>query len=104
MADAPTITVVRPSEISGMLRSYRISIDGAEIGRIKPRGTVTATVKPGVHTVKARIGLVSNHIEVTVTGGRPVIVECSGEPHPLAVWLYVLRIRRGWLRLRVLPA
>lgn len=60
MADAETlrsvrVSIHRPREFASMARSYRVLVDGEEVGRLANGRTLRFEVRPGAHRLQVAI-------------------------------------------------
>ena len=80
------------------LRSYRILIDGKDVGSIGERAQVDVQVGPGKKKVQFKIDwCTSPVIEVNVQAGATETVTCGPNSHPLLALLYVTFLRKRYI-------
>lgn len=77
-----SITIQRNREYNNRFRSFRIFIDGREVGKIGHGETKTFTVTPGAHRVMAKIDWCSSEeVEVNVQEHETKMLAVSGFRH-----------------------
>jgi len=83
------------------LRSYRVIVDGREVGQVANDAVLTARVEPGAHLVQLQIDWChSNRLEISIAPGETKTLECGPNAKPWTGLLYVtiLRYKYLWLR------
>lgn len=83
----PTLTVRRDRGWTDRCRTYRILVDGAEVGRLRQGERLTVEIAPGPHEAEARIDW---------CGSRPLSFACDEGQD---VEIVVRGAVRGWRRL-----
>ena len=67
------ITIHRHSESENRFRSYKILVNGKELGKIKNGKTVTLDLEPGIHELRLEIDwCCSNSIEFEIAEGEEI--------------------------------
>jgi hypothetical protein len=100
---SPT-TVVEVYRDSGWyrdgMREYRVLIDRAEVGRIRPGQTLAIGVDAGQHTIQARIDWASSRaLDVDIAEGNLLRLRCRPSSGALlGLWVALLR-PRSYIRL-----
>ena len=100
-----SLTIVRHSGYADFLRSYTISINGAEVGTIARNSVLDLRVPSGPVTIEARLDWGgSQPLTIQATSNRRIEVEVFNTWGAwLAIWGVTLGYRR-YLTLRQLPA
>ncbi len=105
MSDQAQITVTRTTKYPGRLRSYKVKVDGAILGRVPAGGSVTIPVAPGRHSIALRVDWCgSESIDFEARPGEHLYFECGsnlvdgwGLLFPL-LYAVLLPHRYLWLR------
>ena len=71
------VRLKRASEIADMLRTYKIVIDGNEVGTIRRGKEVTFEVAPGQHRMWLRIDWCESNALDFASDGTPLEFECG---------------------------
>ena len=102
--DDVEITIRRLTGYPDRLRSYKIKIDGIEQGFLRPRETLTLSVRAGAHTLSAAIDWCgSNQLPFQAVPGKPLTFECGNSLRGwrlLLVSVYVLFRKNEYLWVR----
>ena len=78
-----TVVVKRPSGFVGFLRTYKIFIDGKEVGSLEGGESKSFVVDPGMHKIQTAMGkYLSHECEVSISLGQ--VVELESGPVPMA--------------------
>jgi len=97
------VRLKRASEIADMLRTYKIVLDGNEVGTIRRGKEVTLEVAPGPHRMWLRIDWCESNALEFVSDATPLEFECGSN---FAGWRAFLGIKHlvssgpGYLWLR----
>ncbi|RQD73085.1 MAG: hypothetical protein D5S03_13415 [Desulfonatronospira sp. MSAO_Bac3] len=71
-------------------RNYGILVDGKEVAEIGNDSEVAIDVDPGAHKVQLKIDWCrSPVIDIEVSQGKTVYLECGPRAHPALVLLYI---------------
>jgi hypothetical protein len=82
-----TVILARPKQWSDRLRSYRVLVDGAEVGRLSPIAELRIELPEGEHEVVAKIDWArSNRLSMLIRAGEVTELEVGANA-------------RGWLLL-----
>jgi hypothetical protein len=105
VGDACAIRLVRRSSFSDRLRSYRILVDGNEVGSIANNSTLDLQVPEGSRTIEARIDWGrSKPMTIVATPNQTIEIEVSNHWGPL-LSLWAISFGSGsYLTLKHLPA
>src|SRR5687767_12670256 len=104
MSEQAQITVRRTTGYPDRLRAYKVNVDGAVVGLIRARESVTVPISPGRHSVRLRIDWCSSEqIDFQTQPGEHVFFECGSS---LSGWRVLLALfyitfwthRYLWLR------
>ena len=83
------------------LRSYRIMVDGKEVGQVSNGAELTAQIEPGTHLLQLQIDFCcSNSLEINVSPGETKTLECGPNAKPWTALLYITALRNKYLWLR----
>ena len=98
------VVVRRPSGgYRDRLRSYRITVDGAEIGRLERGHDLRSPVEPGVHEIRAAIDWSgSPAVRVDLAAGETVGLTVRPAGSALLAVFQIWR-RDSWLKLSIDP-
>jgi hypothetical protein len=81
------------------VRSYKVILDGTEVGRIKSREIFEADISPGEHVLRLRIDWTgSPEIVFDVADGEVVEFSCGPKGSPVSVLLRMFG-RSNWVSL-----
>jgi hypothetical protein len=104
MSDQTQIIIRRSASYADCLRAYQIVLDGAVVGSVRARQSVTIPVAPGVHSLTLRIDWCgSAEIPFEVHPGENVAFECGSSLTGWRILLvipYVLFWKQEYLWLR----
>lgn len=94
------ITLKRKKAWGDCLRSYKILLDGTEVGTIKQGHTWTHNCNPGQHSLQLKVDwLTSPKVDFEVTSdNQPIVFECRNNIIPMLAIVYILMPSR-WIAL-----
>lgn len=93
MSDTATITVTRAADGSrDRTRGYKILIDGAAAGSVKPGESLTVPVAPGQHTVQMKVDwCTSPTLTLNAAPGTELPLTCAPAGSALMALFSMLR-------------
>ena len=95
-----TLVVARPKAYMDKVRSYRIMLDGQEIGRIKDGSEESLTIPAGQHELQLKIDwAVSPTATFNVGEGEIVRFNCKPKGNPLTALYYASFGRKNYIML-----
>jgi hypothetical protein len=78
MRDEAAIEVVREWAMVGAIRAFRVLVDDVEVGRVQSGEQMSASITPGPHTVRVKMGRkMSGPVEIRPAAGDTVRLLCS---------------------------
>jgi hypothetical protein len=99
-----TIHIRREAGWADFIRSYRVVLDGREVGRLKRGEGITLPTTAGTHTLQLEIDWCrSNAVSFSIEDGGSRTFECGNNPGPFLGLLYIVLWPSDYLWLRPVP-
>jgi hypothetical protein len=100
MSTLGTVEIQRQRRYTGFAQTYKVLVDGQEIGTIKNGTTTSFDVAPGHHEIQLKIEITqSPPLEIDVPAGGTVPLTCGPRANPFTALLYTLFRPKRFLRL-----
>ena len=88
----------RGAAFQDKIRSYKILVDGIQVGSIGDESAITVPVAPGRHSVQLKVDwCASPVIEVNMNAGITETVTCGPNSNVLLALLYITFLRKKYI-------
>ena len=95
-----SLTITRGTAFVDRARSYKVMLDGAELGRIKNDTTQTFSVPPGAHELHLKVDWASSPVvSFNVAAGQDVRYTCYPTANAFMALLYSFFARKNYITL-----